>query len=169
LIKSIEILKERKVVMGGMYSPKIFERDERIGYDVVDVSSNEREMFLRNNLNGNFEKVGSFSILPQGLKLGLESLKLEKTHGKQLIVIDEIGSLELSEKGWFERIDELFKSQKINLLIVVREELVVKVIEKWNLSNYTFFNINENDHLSISNQIIEYIRSYTSDSSSNKG
>ncbi|OFX39827.1 MAG: hypothetical protein A2X08_02915 [Bacteroidetes bacterium GWA2_32_17] len=153
----IENLKEKKIKVGGIYSQKIFENNERIGYDLFDINTNKSEIFLRKNINGNYNKIGIFSIFPKALELRIESLKPENNTENKIVIIDEIGNLEFSDKAWAKSLEELIKFQKNNILIVVREALTEKVIKKWNLQNYTVFNLHEAENKIIENVIIETI------------
>ena len=153
----MKIWKKKKIKVGGIYSQKIFENNERIGYDLFDINTNKSEIFLRKNINGNYNKIGIFSIFPKALELRIESLKPENNTENKIVIIDEIGNLEFSDKAWAKSLEELIKFQKNNILIVVREALTEKVIKKWNLQNYTVFNLHEAENKIIENVIIETI------------
>jgi len=153
----IENLKEKKIKVGGIYSQKIFENNVRIGYDLFDINTNKSEIFLRKNINGNYNKIGIFSIFPKALELRIESLKPENNTENKIVIIDEIGNLEFSDKAWAKSLEELIKFPQNHILIVVRETLTEKVIEKWNLQNYTVFNLHEAENKIIENVIIETI------------
>jgi len=153
----IENLKEKKIKVGGIYSQKIFENNVRIGYDLFDINTNKSEIFLRKNINGNYNKIGIFSIFPKALELRIESLKPENNTENKIVIIDEIGNLEFSDKAWAKSLEELIKFPQNHILIVVREALTEKVIEKWNLQNYTVFNLHEAENKIIENVIIETI------------
>ena len=153
--KLIENLKLKNIKIGGIYSQKVIENNERIGYDLFDIQTNKSEIFLRKNINENSEIIGIFSIFPRALEFGIKSLNPENNKDNQLVIIDEIGNLELSGKGWAKSLEELLKSQKNHLLIVVREDLIEKVFEKCNIKNYIIFNISENEYKIIENVIFE--------------
>jgi nucleoside-triphosphatase THEP1 len=135
----IENLKQKNIRVGGIYTEKVFENEERIGYDVVDVKTNTTETFLRINHCESCEKIGIFSIFPEGVKMGKESLHPENTDGDQLVVIDEVGFLELNGKGWAKRLDHLVETGKNHLLIAVRDEFSEEVLKKWNILHATVF------------------------------
>ncbi len=131
----IEKLKEKEVKVGGIYSQKIFENNERTGYDLVEIETQKTEHFLRKNPDGNPGDIGVFKLFPKAVPFGMEILNTKKTKGKQLIIIDEIGPFELSGKGWAKSLEDLLRFRENHVLIVVRESLVEQVIEKWNLEN----------------------------------
>jgi nucleoside-triphosphatase THEP1 len=153
------ILKEKKIRTGGIYSQKILENNERTGYDVVDVRSGKSEKFLRAASPEDFEKIGIFSVFPRGLEYGLESLKPENNIENEIVIIDEVGNLELSGGGWAGRIEELLILQKNHLLMVIREDFVDKAIEHWNLKNSILINPGEMEFINAADQIIGEIQS----------
>lgn len=153
--KTIENLKSKNIKVGGIYTQKVKENNERIGYDLVAVQSNKSATFLRTEGNENLEKVGIFSIYPKALALGIESLKPENNKENQLVIIDEIGKLELENKAWAKSLDELILFNKNHLLLVVREDITEKIINKWSIQNYFVFNLNENQYQNAEKTILE--------------
>ncbi len=153
--KVIENLKSKNIKVGGIYTQKVKENNERIGYDLVAVQTNKSEIFLRIEGNENLEKIGIFSVFPKALALGIESLKLENNKENQLVIIDEIGKLELENKAWAKSLDELIQFNKNHLLLVVREDITEKIIKKWSLQNYFVFNLNENQSQNAEKTIME--------------
>ncbi len=135
----IENFKSKNIKIGGIYTQKIFENDERIGYDVIDVKTNKAETFLRIDHCVACEKVGVFSIFPEGMEKGKQSLNPENTEGDQLVIIDEVGMLELNGKGWAKNLEQLVQSGKKHLLIAVRDEFSEAVLEKMNVQHATVF------------------------------
>jgi nucleoside-triphosphatase THEP1 len=153
--KVIENLKSKNIKVGGIYTQKVKENNERIGYDLVAVQTNKSEIFLRIEGNENLEKIGIFSVFPKALALGIESLKPENNKENQLVIIDEIGKLELENKAWAKSLDELIQFNKNHLLLVVREDITEKIIKKWSLQNYFVFNLNENQSQNAEKTIME--------------
>ena len=141
----IKKLKLHNIAMGGIYSLRILDNDNTIGYDVVDISTNVHTPFLRNSGPKDLEKIGRFFIIPDGLEKGLKAIKKSRTNNDQLTIIDEVGKLELNDKGWTNEIDKLFSTSTNDVLIAVREEFVEKVMAKWNLSPRLICDISENN------------------------
>ncbi|MEI6047275.1 MAG: nucleoside-triphosphatase [Bacteroidota bacterium] len=156
--KIIEVFKENKISVGGIYSPRIMENNKTIGYDIIDIVTNEREIFLRQTEDETLTKIGRFSIFPQGLLKGYNTLKPSANVNNRIVIIDEAGYLELENRGWASSIQDLLNSSNNHILLVVRDIFVEKIIQKWNLIKVFVFNISEKDHLAISKLIIEHIR-----------
>jgi nucleoside-triphosphatase THEP1 len=157
LQKIIDVLKENKITVGGIYSPRVMENNKTIGYDIIDIMNNERETFLRQTDDKNLSKIGRFSIFPPALQKGYNSLKPSVNVNNKIVVIDEAGCLELENQGWAESIQDLVKASNNHLLIVARDTFVGKIIQKWNLKQSYVFNISEYDYLTISKIIMEQI------------
>ncbi len=141
IVQLINFLKAKNINVSGIYSQKIFEESERIGYDVVDIETNKRAAFLRTSANGTSEKVGEFYIFPEGLQFGLERLKSANQIENQIVIVDEVGKLELAGKGWASELDKLASNNKNHLLLAAREDFVEEIIAKWKLNNARIINI----------------------------
>ena len=153
----IRLFSDRNVKTGGIVSPRLMDNDITTGYDVVDIGRNKREAFLRLSAGDNLSKIGKYSIMPQGLHLGLNALMVSNNLGNQIVIIDEAGSLELEGHGWAAKITDLLKASNNHLLIVVRNTLVDKIIQKWNLSPARIFDISESDFMSAGEKILKMI------------
>ncbi len=159
VVKLAEVFKEENIKTGGIYSRKIIENHERTGYDVVDVRTHQSEKYLRTKSPENFEKIGIFSVLPPGLEFGLERLKPENNIENEIVIIDEVGKLELLGKGWAGKIEELLILQKNHILMVIREDFVGKAIEKWKLKDSMIIKAGEAEFIDATKQIIGEIKS----------
>jgi nucleoside-triphosphatase THEP1 len=156
--KIIEVLKENKISVGGIFSPRVMENGKTIGYDIINIVTTEREKFLRVTKDEIQMKIGRFSIFPKGLERGYDALKPSANVGNKIVIIDEAGYLELENKGWAGSIQNLLKASNNHIILVVRDIFVEKIIQKWNLNQAFVFNISNQDYLKVSKLIIENIR-----------
>jgi len=154
--KIVEELKRKNFPVGGILSMKVMEDTRIIGYDIVDIETNDKEVFLRVNEEIWKEKAGKFHINPKGLEMGIAILNPARLTDKKLVVIDEIGLLELENKGWAGCLQELIRTSKNNLLITVRDTLIEDVLTKWNMKNVVLFKVSETDPVKLSKSILEY-------------
>jgi nucleoside-triphosphatase THEP1 len=157
--KITEELKKNNISVGGILSKKIVSDSQTTGYDLIDIETNDTFVFLRRNENTGTEKIGKFRISQKGLETGTVILGPEKQHGNKLVVIDEIGSLELDNKGWSGCFQKLIESSENNILITVRDTYVEDVIIKWGLADPVIFKIPDADYLTAAKSIIERIGS----------
>ena len=153
LISIIDELKSRDVSVAGIYSPKVIENNIIIGYDIMDILYNERIPFLRKNEALDFEKIGSYSIIPEGLERGRQALEQALEADVNLIIIDEVGRLEMRDKGWGPAINDILKKPDQKVIMTVRREFVEKVIGKWSINAYIICNVTESDYISCVDKI----------------
>ena len=146
----VETLKNQNISTGGILSPRILENGTTTGYDVVDIMTNERAAFLRKTEDEKLPKIGSYSILSGGIQKGCNALN-KSLNNNQVVIIDEVGRLELDNKGWAENVKSLLNSSNSNLIISVRERFIEEVIEKWYLKDYTILHVSDNDYVKNSN------------------
>ncbi len=132
---------QNSIKIGGIFTQKQVENQQRIGYDVVDIQTNKSEIFLRESGENDYEKIGKFFIFPQGVKFGKESLRKVKNTDIQLVIIDEIGHLELTGKAWANEINELLQYQNFIFLWIVRDTFLAEIIEFWKLKNYKIIDL----------------------------
>jgi nucleoside-triphosphatase THEP1 len=158
LQKIIEVFKENNITVGGIYSPRIIEKNKTIGYDIIDIVTNEREIFLRQTDDDTLMKIGRFGIYPKGLYKGNNALKPSANINNKVVIIDEAGYLELEDQGWTSSITDLLTTSKNHILLVVRDIFVEKIIQKWNLKEVSVFNISDQDYMKVSKFIIEKIK-----------
>lgn len=141
----INALQSNKISVGGIYSPRIVDKGNTKGYDVVNIKSKERAGFLRILNDDNCEQIGKYSIIKSGLQFGRNALELSQNESNDIVIIDEIGWLELENRGWADQLRELILLDNNHLLLTVRSSLEKQVIQKYNLQNAIVLNASESN------------------------
>ncbi len=154
--KIVEALRNNNISTGGILSPRIIENGTTTGYDIVDIATNERTAFLRKTADEKSAKIGRYSILSEGIEKGHKAL-ISSVRNTQVIVIDEVGRLELDNKGWAESINYLLKDSHCNLILSVRDRFIDEVIDKWAIKDYTVLHVSANDYLTSSKIIAQQL------------
>jgi nucleoside-triphosphatase THEP1 len=149
-------LQNRGIPLSGVYSPRIMDQGQTTGYDVVDIESGRREPFMRLADNDTLDRIGRYSILPEGYSAGLAALAKSRTNNSRLVVIDEVGKLDINNHGWAENISELVNGSQF-LVLAVRDTFTDQVIEKWNLKDYSVFKVSDNPHQLVSELLINHL------------
>jgi len=120
LIEILQLLKDSGSKLSGIIAHGLVDEDVRTGFDIEDINSGEKVPLCRlEKMNDHAEQTGQFSFSKAGIEFGKKALEKEC----DLLVIDEIGPLELSGGGWADQMH----TSSTPLLLVVREELVPKV------------------------------------------
>lgn len=141
--KLVSFLKENNSNPSGIIAKKIYKGSELSGYDLMDIASGESKRFLRIDEKCGTEKIGKYTICPEGLAFG-EKILNESALKNNLVLVDEVGQLELVGRGWSVNIEKLI-SADARVIFVVRDEFVKRVMDKWNLSDAAVFKISDID------------------------
>lgn len=155
--KIADELKGNKINVGGIFAERVMHGPVTTGYDLVDIKSGKREVFLRPREESWPEKIGKFSISPEGLEFGIAVLAKCKRDKNRLIIIDEIGMLEIENKGWASALDTFISSQASSLLITIRENFSGAVIAKWDISDPVILKVPEADPREACDKILREI------------
>ena len=140
----ISYLKENNKTIGGFYAEKIIQNKQVIGYDMVLISTNESFPFLRLSGTENQQKIGPYYINDFTLVEGTNQIKKSIINKVDVIIIDEVGKLELHNKGWFIALEKLFTTFTGEIILAVRTDFVKKIIQKWNLKEVKQFLVSDN-------------------------
>lgn len=146
----INVARHASWQVAGVISPAIVKGGLKIGIGVEDLSSGKRYLLARlpsENENSNPLQTPGWTFDPRCMMWG--NSVLQKSVPSDLLVVDELGPLELEqEKGWLAGIQAL-ESGRFHLgLAVVREELLNKLLWRWPRANVvTVNNIYEIDSL----------------------
>lgn len=156
VMKIIESLGMQNIPTGGIYSDRIIVDGVTAGYDVVDVETDHREPFLRRTPGGGPGEIGQYDILPQGIETGLAALSRALNNKTSVVIVDEVGKLELNDKGWSEKIPGLLDIVPV-LILVVRNSFADRVVSKWNIEDYSIFPVTDELHIELTGVIVSHL------------
>ncbi|HKK09586.1 MAG TPA: nucleoside-triphosphatase, partial [Bacteroidales bacterium] len=139
----VDQLKDKGWNIRGLLSTKKMDDPEKHGYFIKDYTSGKKALLCSQNPAQGSIKTGRFYFSEEGMKFGRNVLLQSLEHPTDLIVIDELGPLELNDKGWAPAIEQLLMKSKTPHLWVVREKLVNIIMRKWHIGDVTVFNIKE--------------------------
>ena len=98
--KLIGFFRKNNIATGGILSERLMTDAQTTGYDLVNIETGEKEAFLRQNEECGSETIGRFTICIKGITMGNTVLRSLISHGNKIVIIDEVGLLELENKGW---------------------------------------------------------------------
>ena len=124
-----ESARARGLTVGGIIAPAVYEQQSCAGYDVVDLATNHSTRVAAIDVAGE-EQVGCFHFLKEGLALGRAALENAAELPHELVIVDEVGPLELSGGGWCAQLGPLARRDGFTLF-AVRRTLATKVAQRW--------------------------------------
>lgn len=139
-----DLARERGYCVRGILTPPILDPDgERLGIEVLDLASRERRVLAQvrrpvlepgnvpgqseTRLQGDFSgpQVGIYEFDAAALQWGQDVVARAIAVGCDLLIVDEIGRLELQQGIGFNRVLNLLETSIVlRSLLVVREELL---------------------------------------------
>ncbi len=136
-----EAVRSRGSSVGGIIAPAVYEQRTCVGYDIVDLATDRSTRLARIDVTG-VQQVGCFHFLEEGLALGRAALESAAELPHKLVIVDEVGPLELSGGGWCEQLDPLARRDGLTLF-AVRPRLVTEVARRWNVSSAECHNLTD--------------------------
>jgi len=121
---------------GGFSLPKIIVNNQFKGYWIKDLNTGEKTEFaLTETTNGYLHKMERFYFLPEGMAFAKSIYNKAIETEEKNFFIDEIGPLELENKGFSHIFMDALTSFE-NIYVVVRESCLDDVIRKFGLKEY---------------------------------
>jgi len=117
--------RKRGATVGGILCPAIEQKGQRVGSNALDLLTGQEIPFARLSGHRSFkagQKIGNYTISRDGISFACGAIKQAVDSRCDLVVIDEVGPLELSGKGLMPAVESALPSAA-NLLIVVRNSL----------------------------------------------
>jgi molybdopterin-guanine dinucleotide biosynthesis protein A len=111
--------------VGGILSPAIEKQGQRVGSNALNLLTGQEIPFARRSRYRSFkgrEKIGDYTISRDGISFACGAIRSAVESRCDLVVIDEVGPLELCGKGLMPAV-ELALASAVNVLIVVRSSL----------------------------------------------
>lgn len=148
-------LEEDGILVGGLLSPRIMERDETVGYTVRDLMLGEERPFA--GLTPPGIAIGRFYIREEGLAFARRAIERAAVHAParaQVVFVDEVGRLELTTDhtpqgytpvdhtpaGHAPAVRVLLRSPALPVLLI-RSAFVSQVIEAFGITDYRLFSV----------------------------
>lgn len=128
------LAQDRGLSVAGIISPAVYEAGECSGYQVIDLSTRRSarlaSVAAAAAAGSSAERIGEFSFTFAGLALGREALKHAAEVEPQLVIVDEVGPLELAGGGWAVHLDALARRTGATIF-AVRASLVGEIARHW--------------------------------------
>ncbi len=87
-------------------------------------------------------KVGRFYFRKEAFAKAADSLKF-LPGGDKLIILDEIGPLELREEGFYSLLRTILRREEFKLLLAVRKYFLNEILEKFGISEFAMVSLGD--------------------------
>ncbi len=151
-----EILKELDLKsFGGFFTEEIREKGERVGFKIVTLNGKEG-ILAHKDLKSNF-KVSKYGVNIKDLEeIGVKAILEAQKEGK-IIVVDEIGKMELFSEKFKRAIENILNSEnKVLGTIMLKENPFCDSIKK--RKNVKVFHLTRENKEIIKKEILSFLR-----------
>ncbi len=134
-------LQEKTIVQVGFIADSLYEGEQIKGHILKDLSTGKSFRISYRVPKENAQKVGRFFLLNEGLEFGKNILqRIIHSNRKDVIIVDEVGRLELDGKGWSLEVKELLKDRSRPIILIVRGKYLDEFVEKFQVNSpYIFY------------------------------
>jgi nucleoside-triphosphatase len=139
LLKTVEVLKAKGYSVGGMISREIRSRGIRVGFEVLDLSSGKQGWLAHVNQKSG-PQVGKYRVNLNDLNgVGAVAI-LKSAENSDVIVIDEIGPMELFSENFKEAVRKALEGTKLVVGVVhwkAKNEFLEEVKDREDMEIFT--------------------------------
>jgi nucleoside-triphosphatase len=154
ITKLISYYKSKDYVLGGFLTPEVKEAGKRIGFNIKDIQSGKISLLARKGIYNTKYQLGNYSIFIEDFNNYLKNLQSYNLKTIDLLVIDEIGKMELHSQLFLSFLKKIFNSN-MKILATIGQKLKHPIkIELLNLSDLKLFQMNLNNQQEIFEEII---------------
>ena len=142
LLKNInQEMRRKELKIDGFLSESQWKGQEILGYDLLDLTEEKSYPFIRRSGEKNWDKIGPFYFIPETLALAKQIIK--RTQNTDICVIDEVGPLELTGKGFWPELEGSLMRTHPHHLLVVRASILEKFLIRINRKDVRVFDVQD--------------------------
>lgn len=143
--------------VAGIAAPAVVQEGKRTGYLIRDLSTGEEIPFSTRTGESRRDNPIPFFFSKEAQEFGNSILGKDTTIKSDLLILDEIGPLELKGEGWAGAFNKILQLRKRPILIVVRPSLIEKFVSRWHLEGPLILDIEKISRKEISEILREIL------------
>jgi len=141
LTKIQQALEKEGTSQVGFITDSIYEGKEIKGHIVKDLSTTDEFRISYREPKEDAQKIGRFYLLNEGLEFGKNIItRIIKSDSNDVVIIDEIGKLEIDGGGWSAEVKELLSDKSKTIILIVRGKYLDDFVNKFSINSpYIFY------------------------------
>jgi len=141
----IDRCKEKGLSVEGILAGGTFRDGERDTFSLTHIREGKTyELACRQKKPGWF-RYRKYYFNPESFEKGLSIITRGLNEEADVIVLDEIGPMELSGRGWYRALQLLDRNYSIPQVWVVRKKILKEVLDRWNIPRENVVHIDKDD------------------------
>lgn len=151
--KLVEKLQKSGLLISGLITLGNANDKSRNAYNFQNILTVEQTKLCSTEPDPEKPRYGRFYFEQTGIEKGCTIILGALTDPPDLLVIDELGPMEINNRGWAPAIEKIVEAKACAQFWVVRERLVKPMMRKWNVGDIIVFDLGSDDHEFISDTI----------------
>jgi len=158
LTQLVTLLINRGLSIGGFLCPGSFSDGERTEFSLKNIVNSTEVAMASSTETASWFRYRRFWFNPDAFKQGQEWIASSLSMDPDVMVIDEVGPMELQGKGWNESLELLQDSILPLQLWNVREPLLWEVVQRWDIPTERVIHIDRMEAGKAAEMIKEHVQ-----------
>jgi nucleoside-triphosphatase len=138
VLRTARALKDRGLNVGGIVSREQRSNNIRIGFEFIDLMTNDRNVLA--SIAGNGPKIGKYFINLGGCRFAAERLSVA-VKNSDVIICDEIGPMELKSREFTDSVKKLLDVNK-KVIVVLHQKIHHPLTEQFKKKSSLIIDLN---------------------------
>ncbi len=145
----IKRLKNRNIQTAGILAKGLWKNNEREGFDLIDLKTDQTIPLARRSIQPDIQNRNKtpFIFLEAGIAAGQKALSVSSCKDAEVIVVDEVGKLEIQGMGWASCLKALLTLTRPVHIWIVRTNLVEKICQIWRVGKTEIVYVKDDEAL----------------------
>jgi nucleoside-triphosphatase THEP1 len=135
MAEQLTLLKNKGIRVKGFLCPGSLSEGRRSDFSLKNIHNGQELAMGSDTEKEGWIKYRRFYFNPEAFRLGSLWIKEALEEPADLLVIDEVGPMELDGMGWSEILDTLENKSGMDQLWIVRQGILAEVIRRWKISD----------------------------------
>ncbi len=136
---------EAGIKVGGILAKAEINNGERVAYYAEDIKTRQtKKLITKENVKEYYDRFRACFFLKDGMEFALKCLSSEYLQDTDAIIIDEIGAMELEDRGYSKQLSTLLNSTIPIIILVIREQFIEDICQKYNITSTETVRVGEN-------------------------
>lgn len=141
LMHLIQILKSNGLQPEGFYAIGYWQNNQRSKFELVNITTNKRILLCKTETETDWPYHQPYYFNPEAIRKGNDILKLSVKKNADIIIIDEVGKLEIRGFIWHHFLKKQAREMDKPMLWVIRKPFIKEALNTFGISHSTIIDI----------------------------
>lgn len=157
---TVYYLQKQCIPVAGFLSHGYFSEGRRNSFTLVDIQTGKKRALCSDQPHENWYRYRRFYFNPDALQAGNQLLMKIAEQSASVAVIDEIGPMELEQKGWYAGFTSLMANAQIIKILIVRNNILDTIKELYDIDSQYIYTVDQSSPYSLAQVIVRQYRHF---------